>query len=654
MTARWRSPFHLNSSPQGSSADTEAHTDQPATPASPGTTATAPGRASPVSFPLGPPSTPSSNHSNSCSTSPLLLDTASSSQIRDAAFASEPPSPNDDLVPILEGSPLQPPPALSDPDKRQALASATAAPSPPQQPPPRHRQQKLRQQLEGAFDAAEQPSATTQPTDPAGVYGVYDPSGAVNYLGVSPLSGGEEREEGEVVTVATAVTASYIVDDSAAAAAVEQQAVEELFEAADQLLLPAVVTAAAAAAATTAAEEQSAADVAATALLLLSGLTAAVEGSTAAAPPTESTRTEAETAPAGPTTTPIMATKKSPAQASTAAASFPAAATKTTAAPTAGMGEVGSHPEWHDYATLPARYKTTVEALRSLAAARTMDQHWDAAEHLDVEITWDVPPIWLQGREAMRVAVWLAKWVALVQLDPMMVKMAELDDKRTQLDMLVQATIRHHRPWWLPVTWLLPNWTLTATVKLRISKGPAADGSKDVVTRIDGSLHNLGKLPLPLRLLNGAVMGYLPSATETFWSPFVGLLGDPSYRNRAEEHPTIVYKATTAAQAAATTAAERTHATVTSAVGGARATVESAADTVAGAADRVADTAAAAASGAGGGVIGGAKHLAHDTAEAVRGAVHDVAGAVKGGVAAGAEKVTEVAGKAKKAVVGQA
>ena len=37
------------------------------------------------------------------------------------------------------------------------------------------------------------------------------------------------------------------------------------------------------------------------------------------------------------------------------------------------------------------------------------------------------------------------------------------------------------------------------TVKLRISKGPAADGSQDVVTCIDGAIHNAPKLPTLVR-----------------------------------------------------------------------------------------------------------------------------------------------------------
>eukprot|EP00198_Chlamydomonas_reinhardtii_P001858 XP_001691194.1 predicted protein [Chlamydomonas reinhardtii] len=130
--------------------------------------------------------------------------------------------------------------------------------------------------------------------------------------------------------------------------------------------------------------------------------------------------------------------------------------------------------EWRDYNSLPRRYRNTVDGLRSLAAARYMEQHWDAARHLDVEVTWDAPPIYLQY--------------------------AELDSKRTALELFLTAALSPHRPWWLPATWLLPKTIpLQGTVKLRISKGPAADGSQDVVTCIDGAIHNAPKLPTLVR-----------------------------------------------------------------------------------------------------------------------------------------------------------
>ncbi len=33
----------------------------------------------------------------------------------------------------------------------------------------------------------------------------------------------------------------------------------------------------------------------------------------------------------------------------------------------------------------------------------------------------------------------------------------ELDEKRTRLEVLTEVHMSPHRPWWLPVTWLLPS-----------------------------------------------------------------------------------------------------------------------------------------------------------------------------------------------------
>lgn len=41
--------------------------------------------------------------------------------------------------------------------------------------------------------------------------------------------------------------------------------------------------------------------------------------------------------------------------------------------------------------------------LQSLAAARFMEQHWDATQHLDVGVHWDAPPIILQVSVALGV-----------------------------------------------------------------------------------------------------------------------------------------------------------------------------------------------------------------------------------------------------------
>ncbi|KXZ54498.1 hypothetical protein GPECTOR_4g563 [Gonium pectorale] len=610
---------HLKLSDAG--ADTRQGPDQPLpaapppppSPPPPADDASAPpGRASPVSFALGPPSAGGSTNASYSA----LLDTHGSPQL-DPAFAQQPAVPEDDVLEILEGEPVGIAPS--------AAAAAAAAASPPPE-----------------FGAPQPPASAATATFPppiGPVYGVYDPSGAVECLG-QPIATPQQQVEEQVYKFATAVAASYALDPASIQAAAEQAiaasgaaAPAPAASAADQPSL--AETAAAISAAETAA-----------ALLLLSSLQ-----------PVEPSPLPAETAEASATQQPSSTATVTDAGAAEMVAPVTNIADQLTAptAPATGTTSGAGEAEWRPYRTLPARYKTTVEALRSLASARTMEQHWDAAEHLDLEVTWDVPPIYLQGREPMRLAVWLAKWTACVELKPIMVKYEELDSRRTLLELLLESTVSPHRPWWLPVSWLLPrDVTLKANVLLRISKGAAADGSQDVVTLLDGAIHNYPKLPTPIRLINGIAMGYLPAATEALWSPFVGLFGDPSYRNRAEEHPSLLYKATTAAKDAATAAADRTHEAVTSAAGSAKDAVSGAADTAAAAAGKAAGAVGSVTGGEQGGVLGTVKGAVAGAADAVRGAVQEAAGAVKEGAAAGADKVVDVAGRARQAVAGRA
>ncbi|PNW83196.1 hypothetical protein CHLRE_06g310650v5 [Chlamydomonas reinhardtii] len=629
-----------------------------------------PGRpASPVSFPLTGPL----SGANSARTSyRSLLDTADAAQIdaaAAAAFAQQPAVPEDDVLPLLEGVPVpqqQPP--------RRPSAVEAVAPPPPAVAPSHHQQQQQQQ------DAA--------------VYGVYDPSGAIDYL--------EQPSEQAAPAAATAAAATAAAEEEVEALSATADALGIPQATADDVAALAVGTAfvlssaaasnsavaAASADPAAAAELQEAAAVAAdaadaaaaglpaTAALLLGSLTHQVDLalSTAPLPATIGTSPPPKTSPRvsqprypEPTTSATPTTVNNSNNMSTTtgtttttggitdlrsalaggATDGAVAHTVSPAAPThtpAACPELAA-AEWRDYNSLPRRYRNTVDGLRSLAAARYMEQHWDAARHLDVEVTWDAPPIYLQGREPMRVAVWLAKWAVAVEMQPAMVKYAELDSKRTALELFLTAALSPHRPWWLPATWLLPKTIpLQGTVKLRISKGPAADGSQDVVTCIDGAIHNAPKLPTLIRVLNAVALGYLPAATEPLWSPFVALLGDPSYRNRAEEHPSILTRAADTVAGAAASAADTAASTAARAATGAASAADRSAGAVSYGAERVA--------GDRGGVVGAVKGGVVAGVDAVKGAVQEVAGAVEGGVAAGAEYVKESAEAARRAVKG--
>ncbi|PNH07810.1 hypothetical protein TSOC_005710, partial [Tetrabaena socialis] len=314
--------------------------------------------------------------------------------------------------------------------------------------------------------------------------------------------------------------------------------------------------------------------------------------------------------------------------------------------------------EWKDLTHLSPRYKASLGALRSLARARLMSEHRELSERLDVDFLWDVAFILVQGRDPVRTAVYGLKWIfAEADLEPFMYKITEMDSKRTRLEVLLNAHFSPHRPWWLPVTWLLPKtMALQAVAEVRISKGAAEDGSEDVVTALDGRLANLGKLPTPIRFFNGVALGYLPAATEPLWSPLVGLFIDPSCRSQPaaegeEEGGSLLGKAkeaVTGAAAAAAAAAERAQEAVVGAATGAAEATSAAADKAPSYAGATA-TQAAAAADEGAAMAGERGGMAAQAAGAVRHAVHEAAGAVKEGVEAGAARVGEAARRGKKA-----
>ncbi|KXZ54497.1 hypothetical protein GPECTOR_4g562 [Gonium pectorale] len=305
--------------------------------------------------------------------------------------------------------------------------------------------------------------------------------------------------------------------------------------------------------------------------------------------------------------------------------------------------------EWRDYRHLPPRYKTTLEALRALSKARLMSEHEAAARHLDVEVDWDAPTIKLQGRDAMRSALYGLKWLlSSTEIKPVMYKLHEVDSKRSRLEVMVQIVAAPHRPWWLPVTWLLPRAVeLKGVFQLRVSKGAAPDGSEDVITSLHEQLLNIPTPPAPLRLLSGALLGYLPSASQGLWAPIVGIFADPSLRSQG---PSLIDRAKEAAEAAG----ERVQGAVTSAVdtvGGGAATAADTTRNVAGAAAGKAAGAADAAAGAADTAadrLGNGGGLAGKMAGAAQEAVHSAAGVVKEGAEGAVEKVAAVAQKTKK------
>ncbi|GLI59981.1 hypothetical protein VaNZ11_002039, partial [Volvox africanus] len=165
---------------------------------------------------------------------------------------------------------------------------------------------------------------------------------------------------------------------------------------------------------------------------------------------------------------------------------------------------------------------------QSMAKARTMSDHMCPSEHLDIEVSFDSPFIFLQGRENVRLADYLTKWAfADVDINPLMYKVREVDEKRTRLELMMEVNLSPHRPWWLPATWLLQKcYKLHGVFLLRVSKGPAAEGSSDVITALDGYLLNWGKVPQQLRYLFGTLLATFNAAFEGMWSNFTWVMGE--------------------------------------------------------------------------------------------------------------------------------
>ncbi|GIL83135.1 hypothetical protein Vretifemale_11954, partial [Volvox reticuliferus] len=312
------------------------------------------------------------------------------------------------------------------------------------------------------------------------------------------------------------------------------------------------------------------------------------------------------------------------------------------------------HAEWKDYRHLHPRYRTSVEALRSMAKARTMSDHIGPADHLDIEVSFDSPFIFLQGRDNVRLAEYLTKWAfADVDVKPLMYKAREVDEKRTRLEVMMEVDLAPHRPWWLPATWLLQKcYKLNGVFQLRISKGSAADGSADVITALDGYLLNWGKVPQQLRYLFGTLLSTFNAAFEGVWSNMTWVMGE---RQVVAEGGSggVVGKAKAKAAAAVEKVQETVGAVTEKAQGAMGAgvgaqkvqdTVASAVDTAATAAAKTTGAADAAAATVGNGIKG--------TADAMRGAVQEFAGAVKSGVETGTDKVAQAAFHAKKALAG--
>eukprot|EP00882_Tetradesmus_deserticola_P001620 GHRQ01001746.1.p1 GENE.GHRQ01001746.1~~GHRQ01001746.1.p1 ORF type:complete len:234 (+),score=98.83 GHRQ01001746.1:159-860(+) len=186
---------------------------------------------------------------------------------------------------------------------------------------------------------------------------------------------------------------------------------------------------------------------------------------------------------------------------------------------------------------MPAGVARIVNGARKLFEVRTMQEHVDLMNGLLArDVTYDAPPILINNREDMRVAVYLAKSIATLTLQPALVSVQPLGNGRTIVDVQGSAYVMPKRSWLVPLSLLLPaSICIRATIRLGV-RGPLETGRIEL---IDGQWHNLPRFPTLIREFNGIMMGSLPHLTEPLWSLGLEFVGDDYYKRRrlAQQRP---------------------------------------------------------------------------------------------------------------------
>jgi len=165
------------------------------------------------------------------------------------------------------------------------------------------------------------------------------------------------------------------------------------------------------------------------------------------------------------------------------------------------------------YESASPEVKSLVRALNKLASATTLEEHTQALQPFDEDMTFDTPFIQIQGRERVRVLATLAKmFLGTFEIEPRMVKISvpeggAVKGGKLEIDGIVHW--RPHRPWYLPLTFLLPR---DIPIFADVSMGIKAHNDK--IYFVSGKTHNMPHVPRLLRVLAGYVAGLAVSITE--------------------------------------------------------------------------------------------------------------------------------------------
>jgi len=160
--------------------------------------------------------------------------------------------------------------------------------------------------------------------------------------------------------------------------------------------------------------------------------------------------------------------------------------------------------------------KALIRQLNRLATASTLEEHSAALQGFDEDLTLDTPFIMVQGRERVRVLASLTKFfLGHFEIEPRLVKITVPEGGATKFGKLELDSIVHwlpHRPWFLPLTLLLPR---DLPIFADVSLGVKAHNDK--VFFVSGKNHNLPHVPRILRVLAGYVAGTAVSVIEPIY-----------------------------------------------------------------------------------------------------------------------------------------
>jgi hypothetical protein len=156
--------------------------------------------------------------------------------------------------------------------------------------------------------------------------------------------------------------------------------------------------------------------------------------------------------------------------------------------------------------------KRVINGVIELFQARTSVQHREAVEIFSQDLLWDGPPIRLSNKGHLRLATYLFKYFAHLDIIPTSVIVVEPAPGKHLIELDAVAVSHPHRVWFIPATLLLPK-EVAKNVHFKI--GVNGDLDNGLVELFIGRLTNWPPFAItPVRSLNGILMGALPHAFE--------------------------------------------------------------------------------------------------------------------------------------------